>query len=532
MKKLQMHGMIAFALSTMAVAACTEPEVRAPFAVNLLRGGGQQGEVGTPLPMEIAVEVVDASGRRIPRATVTFEVMPTASPDFTTGSVEPMTVETDFAGIARTRWTLGTAAGEQTLRAWAGTASGPTTPNVELSATAQAGPIATLAAESGQIVAITVGDVTRVRVVGRDRHGNLTATPNVTWQVSDPSVASISTTEPPSDGAATVVANARGTVALDARDAASHTVRFDVRTYVGPGRDLAYELNGNIYLLSADGATTTDLGAGHDPTWSPDGRQIAFATGNQDFGVSTIYVMNADGSGRRALMNPDTLPRARFPSWSPTGTKIAFVIPYQDPNLQPLGPQPGAIFTMNADGSGTTRVWSTRALCGVRCEGIRYPSWSPDGTRFVYSIWYNRSTGSPGDVFVVNADGSGDRALESPATQETAAAWSPDGARLVFASSTVCCAPSVVSPPGLYVANADGTGRVGLTIASSTGYSDLAPTWAPDGRIAFVRWRSGADPAFSPLGALFVVNADGTELRRVARFPTSRPLRVAWRPGS
>jgi Tol biopolymer transport system component len=76
-----------------------------------------------------------------------------------------------------------------------------------------------------------------------------------------------------------------------------------------------------------------------EPAWSPDGRKIAFRStrnGNRD-----IYVMNADGSGKRNLTR-NAASDSR-PSWSPDGRKIAFVS-NRDGRLE--------AHVMNADGSG------------------------------------------------------------------------------------------------------------------------------------------------------------------------------------
>jgi Tol biopolymer transport system component len=99
----------------------------------------------------------------------------------------------------------------------------------------------------------------------------------------------------------------------------------------------------DIYVMNADGSgkrrLTHDARQNAEPAWSPDGRKIAFVSGRD--GNAEIYVMNADGSGKRNLTrNPA---RDRSPSWSPDGRRIAFVS-NRDGRLE--------AHVMNADGSG------------------------------------------------------------------------------------------------------------------------------------------------------------------------------------
>jgi Tol biopolymer transport system component len=83
-------------------------------------------------------------------------------------------------------------------------------------------------------------------------------------------------------------------------------------------------------------------------------------------------------------------------------------------------------------------------------------------------------------------------------------AWSPDGSRIACH-----CDRSLVGFAGLeiYVVNADGTGETRLT--NSPGY-DFYPDWLPDGRIAFCSGRDG-NPE------IYVVNADGTALTNLTK---------------
>jgi TolB protein len=94
------------------------------------------------------------------------------------------------------------------------------------------------------------------------------------------------------------------------------------------GSKIVFKRSTKIFVMNAaDGSGQTDISKDPDaidenPEWSPDGRMIAF---NSIFPSRAIWVMNADGSGRKQLSNPPPLPLVDgYPAWSPDGTKIAF----------------------------------------------------------------------------------------------------------------------------------------------------------------------------------------------------------------
>ena len=84
---------------------------QAPAAVAVVSGGGQEGMAGSTLAEAVVVRVDDAGGSPVAGATVTFSAAEGH------GSAEPATAATDAAGLARTTWTLGNAAGAQILTA-------------------------------------------------------------------------------------------------------------------------------------------------------------------------------------------------------------------------------------------------------------------------------------------------------------------------------------------------------------------------------------------------------------------------------
>ena len=119
----------------------------------------------------------------------------------------------------------------------------------------------------------------------------------------------------------------------------------------------------------------------------------------------------------------------------------------------------------------------------------------------------------------MDADSSSPRNLTQDPAKDVRPAWSPDGRRIAFVSGRD-------RQSEIYVMNADGSGKRNLTRNRA---KDDLPTWSPDGRrIAFVR---ATRSSRGPLGVirfwgyeLYVVNADGSGLRRLPLNPRSKSV--------
>jgi Tol biopolymer transport system component len=133
----------------------------------------------------------------------------------------------------------------------------------------------------------------------------------------------------------------------------------------------------DLYTARPDGSDlqqlTDDHAAEHEPSWSRDGSQIVFATGETDLSQD-VYVMNADGSDVRRLTDREGLDM--FPVWSPDGRWIAFASDRDATSAQQESNGSGdvifsglSLYVMRPDGSDVTRVLESDAALPV--------SWAP-----------------------------------------------------------------------------------------------------------------------------------------------------------
>ncbi|HLM57036.1 MAG TPA: carbohydrate-binding protein, partial [Pyrinomonadaceae bacterium] len=212
-----------------------------------------------------------------------------------------------------------------------------------------------------------------------------------------------------------------------------------------------------------------------NPPARPNGR-IAYNTWRD--GSYEIFTMNADGSGQTRVTTEagdDT-----HPSWAPDGAKLAF---------QSTRDNNSDIYTMFADGYGLVRLTDSPSVESS-------PAWSPSGTKIAFVSLHG---GYP-NIWVMNADGSNKVKLTTANQWVYDPAWSPDGARLAFASENY-------GNNDIFVINADGSGLTNLT-PNTPSSRDTAPSWSPDGtKIAFASTRHGAGTSntqiytMSPAGA-------------------------------
>jgi Tol biopolymer transport system component/serine/threonine protein kinase len=209
----------------------------------------------------------------------------------------------------------------------------------------------------------------------------------------------------------------------------------------------------DIFLMNVDGSDQrqlthfTERGLGAiEPTWSSDGKRIAFCTRVKQI---DIWAINTDGTGLVKLT--DDPAGARTPVWSPDGRKIAY-ISRRDGHAD--------IFVMDEDGSHPVRLT-------VNAWGDNHPAWSPDGKR----IAFHSNRDGDLEIYVMNADGSDQVRLTNHPGDDSFPSWSPDGRQIVFQRV-------VLGHAQLHVMNADGTGVRLLTELSPLAFNAYA-SWGP-----------------------------------------------------
>ena len=147
---------------------------------------------------------------------------------------------------------------------------------------------------------------------------------------------------------------------------------------------------------------------------------------------------------------------------------------------------------------------------------VQAPAWSRDGRTIVFVSWRDGN----GEVYAMDADGSGPRNLTQHPAKDVRPAWSPNGRRIAFVSRRDGNAE-------VYVMNADGSGKRNLTRDRAS--DDDYPTWSHDGRkLAFLRVPHGAGRARRG-PQLYVMNADGSGLSRLTH-PALGMYRLVWSP--
>jgi tricorn protease len=285
-------------------------------------------------------------------------------------------------------------------------------------------------------------------------------------------------------------------------------------------RHVAFVVHGEVFLMPITGGKATRLtdnpAFDHSIAWSPDSRQIVFASDRS--GREELYLLESDDPDHRELVRAhkfkvkqltDTPEAELAASFSPDGRRVAFL-------------RAGKLWTMKPDGSDQKVV--------VDDVQVFDYEWSPDSKWIVYA----RQDGSfASELYITPAEGlrPGVKAknITRYATFNGGVSWSQTGSKLAFVSQRR-------QQPTMQVLSLKKPSAPGLPEgrAIEIDWDDIhlrvkqpAPIPAEDGaispdgrRVAFRSITSGGDD-------LWVANSDGGHLLRLT-MGSMRPTQIQW----
>lgn len=306
-------------------------------------------------------------------------------------------------------------------------------------------------------------------------------------------------------------------------------------TYPGTNGAVTYSKNlepgdevGLHEIFKLAGGVETQLsdtfpGAAINSDWSPNGARIAYDVVPDSDALPDVWVMNANGSGQVRLTSNDWW--EAFPSWSPDGQWIAM------DSDGPSYPETQGIWMMQPDGTDLTRVTAIPAGIAFDSE----PAFSPDGSQLAFTRFRgtckfpNRNrfiaAGCTSAIHLVNADGSGLERLTPWGNAVASPDWSPDGTRIAY--HRCCDSGKQGQKLDVYVMRADGSGDRRLTKNPPwTGGPFIAsgnPVWSPDGKkIAFTQWFADKP------SQIMVMDADGSNIQAVTSDSEASHNEADW----
>lgn len=215
--------------------------------------------------------------------------------------------------------------------------------------------------------------------------------------------------------------------------------------------------NNQIYSMNLEtGAVarlTSNKANEYDPSFSPDGKKVVFKS-NKDDGHGDIWIMNADGTGRKNLTPSLKLTEEWDPVFSPDGSRIYFTSGLEHFSEVLM------IYAATGDRGG---------VYGLTHNTV--PDWYPSVNPVTGEILeISRAEGAGDDaIFVVSPDGRARKQISTLPGDSDDPAWSLDGKQIVFINHQA-------GNYNLYSMNADGSQ---VTLLDESTSSELSPIFLP-----------------------------------------------------
>jgi PKD repeat protein len=338
------------------------------------------------------------------------------------------------------------------------------------------------------------------------------------------------------------------------------------------GREILFSRENGLYKVFSDGTGEKKLTSTNGKnftssyTWSPDGSKISYIENRYDDAAgprSDLWVINADGTGKKQLLDTVWYRYHYIYTWFPTGSKILYAEIYEE-----IG---GSYWEMSSDGSNKHNLGnmgiansiamspdgSKIAVCAHGPADIDYyidigkvgkdltsfrpglithqtqskqsQIWSPDGSKIVYSDGKSKSyEDENSEIYTIKADGTGKTQLTSDSANDNYPMFSPDGKKIIYVSNRA-------GSEDIWIMDADGKNKVQLTSGLST---DSFPVWSPDGKkIAFWSDRDGERGIYtldlengnSPVANFSSLSSSGNAPLKVQFTDKSTGIPTSWK---
>lgn len=271
-------------------------------------------------------------------------------------------------------------------------------------------------------------------------------------------------------------------------------------------KDKEYYYTRHLYMVNLSGGEPVQLTFGDrsdaQPTWSPDGRHIAFV--RKEKGVSQIWILPLVGGEAYPLTTVKT--GASQPVWSPDGGKILFSsnIPFHAIPGSPAWPneRPGRDYQDEPN-------WAD-----MKEEEKENVKASPDGSIEEIKAWLAKNANEKNPRVLTRLQFQAENDLqptynfshlwmipfhtEAEAKQITSGfqsfrepSWSPDGSKIICTSASPSVEPDANRKSSIWTMDAEG--RNLTEFIAFPNYPALAPQYSPDGKTILFLTRSGQD---------------------------------------